>query len=418
MPSDFNMFVARIYFYGPYWLVAFLGLSLFAVNYCYCWAELMVFRENQLGYDTISDNSRWWLGLSLFIVSLLLKAWWVGSWLTTLAYTWIWYKEFRPPTPPSRKTIMQVDLRRMVIAPTGDAGLFNEGSIPRPCYRGCRFERNGESRPWLSDRAYHCGVLGQCLPLYDHFCPYIRVAVYLHTLKAYLNMTLFLILDALFTMTVSIVSMATSKHWDSIFIFAITVLVAGPVIMNVAGEGFTERLVMMVFKNEIYSEKGRSNVDGELHYLVFKVREHGPNGGWTVRLHKFRNNPWDLGLRENVRQALGPWWQWPLFWIQPERVTRYGKYAGWDLPFGKHVLQVRDAYLGLSSTTPGPDTPSAILVDGGIRRSIDIRSRRNPRSSNSSVHDSDSIVYRSTDIRSRRNPMSSNSSVPDTDSIV
>jgi hypothetical protein len=114
--------------------------------------------------------------------------------------TWVWSRKFKPPTAPSKKTIMQVDTRLLgiygdvvafhngmwpllrILKDTENANTYGEAPDPRVCPKGCRFEKkNGDpdgTHQWLSDRVYHCTNLGRCLPVYDHYCKYIRAAVY------------------------------------------------------------------------------------------------------------------------------------------------------------------------------------------------------------------------------------------------
>lgn len=59
-------------------------VSLFAVNYRYCWSELMVPHETMIGFHFTPSPLSWYLGLVVFIVSALFKVMWLGSWLMIL----------------------------------------------------------------------------------------------------------------------------------------------------------------------------------------------------------------------------------------------------------------------------------------------------------------------------------------------
>ncbi|KAI0394761.1 hypothetical protein F5Y17DRAFT_457673 [Xylariaceae sp. FL0594] len=136
----------------------------------------------------------------------------------------------------------------------------------------------------------------------------------------------------------------------------------------------------MAWRNEVNPEH-RMRKKGETPWcLAFKARTHGPDGEWVLRLQQFAPNPWNLRPRENMRQALGKWWQWPLFWIQPERVSRYGNYAGWDLPFSNQVLRTRDGYISTTSGTIERPTPAATRAAGQARRRHDRSSNISRRS--------------------------------------
>ncbi|KAI0473741.1 hypothetical protein GGR56DRAFT_696265 [Xylariaceae sp. FL0804] len=59
------------------------------------------------------------------------------------------------------------------------------------------------------------------------------------------------------------------------------------------------------------------------------------------------------------------WWQWPLFWIQPERVVRYGDYPGdRDLPFNREVLRVQSEIL--MDFGDGPRNSEAVAAFEGV----------------------------------------------------
>ncbi|KAI8633908.1 hypothetical protein F5Y19DRAFT_471166 [Xylariaceae sp. FL1651] len=378
---------------GPFWLIVYLGLAFFSINYCYCWAQLMVTRETEIGFDFQLAQSNWRTGLALFIISIVLKAMWFGAWIQMLAHTWIWSRKWKPPTSPSNKTIMQIDPGLL-----GYGELpFHELLTPRVCPKGCRFEKKGnpeETYSWLSDRAYHCTDLGRCLPVYDHYCKYLRAALYLHTQKAYINLNLWVLLDTLFTFVVSIVALA-SGHAPSVAPYIATVILAAMVIFAVARETLSDHFWRQTWRNITFAERHIRFKKGNPWCLAFKVRKHGSAGEWILRLRSFDSNPWDLGPRENLRHILGPWWQWPFFWIQPERVSRYGNYAGWDLPFGNEVLKQRDALIGFTGVTieePGPSTNQA-EVSARRRQNRSSASRRShARSSGGSATHAESTA--------------------------
>ncbi|PSR84263.1 hypothetical protein BD289DRAFT_482860 [Coniella lustricola] len=91
----------------------------------------------------------------------------------------------------------------------------NESGRPRFC-------RKDHSYP-LSDRTYHCSQIGKRallgpseavrvhLPVYDHYCTWLRVAVFLDTIKPYLLTMFYLVLDTLITLCSSLYFL-TLKH--------------------------------------------------------------------------------------------------------------------------------------------------------------------------------------------------------------
>ncbi|KAI0177418.1 hypothetical protein BJ166DRAFT_506912 [Pestalotiopsis sp. NC0098] len=56
-----------------------------------------------------------------------------------------------------------------------------------------------------SDRVYHDARSGRCLPVFDHFCEWLCIAVYLRTIKPYLYVLALLPVD-LFATSILIVA--------------------------------------------------------------------------------------------------------------------------------------------------------------------------------------------------------------------
>lgn len=103
------------------------------------------------------------------------------------------------------------------------------------------------------------------------------------------------------------------------------------------------------------------------------------NGETRLHINQFDGkHPWDLGTAENLRQVFGHWWQWPFFWWQPERVSRYGRYADRDLPYADWVTRYRTDFL------MPPLTHVTIDESGASSRHEQEPRRRQQRSSASS----------------------------------
>ncbi|KAI8629709.1 hypothetical protein F5Y19DRAFT_484619 [Xylariaceae sp. FL1651] len=355
---------------GPFWMVVYLVFALYSVNYYFCWATLMHLHDTQFGYSYDRSQRAWQIGLAIMIVSTIFKAMWFASWIFALVHTWYCSRTWKPSSS-SPKTIMQADPH------LGPQVQYFEGHRPRMCPKGCRWDRpDGSQSSDLTDRVYHCTTLHRCLPCYDHFCTFIRVAVYLHTLKSYINFCFWIALDSLFTLIISVIALCFG-HPASIAPYLATVLVVGIIIFLLGAQITRHQMSTLGMRNITWAESKIREKGGDPWFLAFKVRTHGTEGEWVLRLRSFDSNPWDLGTRENLRHTLGPWWQWPLFWIQPERVSRYGNYAGWDLPFENEVLEARNVLIGFTGVSTGDNGPSAIQVEGPARR-------RQNRSSNTS----------------------------------
>lgn len=66
----------------------------------------------------------------------------------------------------------------------------------------------------MPPRWYHTSDLGmeKCLPLYDHTCPWLGAAVYLHNLKAYVLAATLLPLHFLTTLVFSVFGLVENPH--------------------------------------------------------------------------------------------------------------------------------------------------------------------------------------------------------------
>ncbi|KAI1320984.1 hypothetical protein F5Y16DRAFT_405407 [Xylariaceae sp. FL0255] len=113
----------------------------------------------------------------------------------------------------------------------------------------------------------------------------------------------------------------------------------------------------------IHNSMNRLCYRNRLDYENMKVtlaRQNNVKGPWTLVFRNpvangvlfqeksFNTNPWDLGTRENLRQTLGnKRWQWPIFWIKPQRVKKYGRLCTCDLPFSEEVSDAQRQLYGL-----------------------------------------------------------------------
>ncbi|RYP71957.1 hypothetical protein DL769_004562 [Monosporascus sp. CRB-8-3] len=295
---------------SPFLMVFFLVLSSWANLYQLCWLRLINPSDKSFDLGLVFAGDRT-VGFPLLIMSTLLKATWFGAWVQILVITWFVDRKWKPPR--SSRNIMQLDASVWYDAMESSRGWwipYDEERRPRQCiHPACKAR--------LSDRVYHCTRLGRDLPLYDHYCTFLKAAVYLRTIKAYLSV----ILGAILAMLRGVPS------W------------------------------ILGFK---YDERGETR----LHLQRFEGR-----------------HPWDLGISENLHQVLGRhWWQWFFFWWQPERVSRYGKYAGRDLPYADWVIRYRtDLLMAPLVHVAIDDGPGASPSHGQAR--VHRRLQRSTRSS-------------------------------------
>lgn len=106
--------------------------------------------------------------VAIFVVFVLLKATWIGAWAYARRQA-ARYQEKRP----SAKRVMQIT----------DVDMINTltGLHVNPRFRTC-----GKCRSALGDRMWHSTRSGVHYPVYDHYCFWLRLPVFLHTIKPYL----------------------------------------------------------------------------------------------------------------------------------------------------------------------------------------------------------------------------------------
>ncbi len=196
---------------------------------------------------------------------------------------------------------------------------------PRYCPKGCDFR--------LSDRVYHCTDLDICLPVYDHFCPFLQCVVYLRTIKLYLFVLIFLPVDCLMSVALSIFALA--KFEEVVVPHVCMVMLGALMIIFVTYAWTYDKFWLLAGRNCTAPEKGNNR---EI-ILAFRYKNRETRRD-MLHLERFvGRHPWDLGTWENLHQVLGRhWWQWFLFWVLPERVARYGRFGVCDLPFADWVV--------------------------------------------------------------------------------
>ncbi|KAK7751436.1 hypothetical protein SLS62_006692 [Diatrype stigma] len=141
-----------------------------------------------------------------------------------------------------------------------------------------------------------------------------------------------------------------------------------------------DKFWMLACRNCVVAEQEKTLGVSRLWVLGYKYLE-----GAETRLHLagFQGkNPWDLGIEENLRQVLGRQvWQWFLFWVQPERVSRYGKYVDRDLPYAEFVIRHRTDFLMPPLTSVAVDDGSGTAASPTPVEAAYTSRRRQQRSS-------------------------------------
>ncbi|EMR63876.1 putative dhhc zinc finger domain-containing protein [Eutypa lata UCREL1] len=155
-------------------------------------------------------------------------------------------------------------------------------------------------RKKCGDRVYHDTAFGRCRPLFDHYCSFILVSVYLRTMKLYLFMLFFLPLDVIFTIVSSAFATSQSSGKSAAMFFA-PIITASFAIGFLAAVNALSQMYHLAWKNEVQNEYTNRNL--EPITLVFKVGVRHRRAILWWKQCKF--NPWDLGLKENLKQVFG-----------------------------------------------------------------------------------------------------------------
>ena len=86
--------------------------------------------------------------------------------------------------------------------------------------------------------------------MYDHFCDFIQVAVYLRTMKAYLFVLVFLPLDASFSIAISIYALIRNHRVD----IAVTAILAACLVIFTTVRFTYDMLWLLACKNIVSAE--------------------------------------------------------------------------------------------------------------------------------------------------------------------
>ncbi|CAJ2511360.1 Uu.00g069850.m01.CDS01 [Anthostomella pinea] len=257
--------------------------------------------------ETFGNALRWWMFELLKRVLYLLEfavlngtRLWVIAYAAMSLYAINYHLCWLSLMTPAETTSLQADEDIEEHGLRDSQGRLRWDVFYRP--RQCQ-KQNCDKKQ--SDRVFHCTRFRRDLPVYDQFCTYTGTFVYLRTIKPYLYMLFFLVVDALSTLSVCIVAMTKYSVW-SLAPFIGSVIVTAVV------------LVKYVF-------------------MMFMVKD--ADGIPYSQCHKFDENPWNLGVKRNLLQVFGrsPW-EWIFFFLQPERVHSYGNEEVSDLPFNDAVL--------------------------------------------------------------------------------
>ncbi|ROW01269.1 hypothetical protein VMCG_05851 [Cytospora schulzeri] len=218
-----------IFFLG---LIGYLLVSSWAIGYEFAYVKLWCQGSHDFWLAPSTSHASAKAGALTILVGL-------GLVRTELIVSWLAAQLRRPKSRLcGRRAVMQSDVHtKSGYSPDVPA---DRSGRPRFCKhvhtsRGC-FDGD---RP-LADRVYHCKDIGRkCdrdqkmrgvhLPLYDHFCHWIWVVVWLDTIKPYLLCLIFLALDAIIVIASSIAALGLTGRTDAV-LYAPTLVLASLVI--------------------------------------------------------------------------------------------------------------------------------------------------------------------------------------------
>lgn len=249
-------------------------------------------------------------GTFIMVLFVALKATWVGAWVFARRLD----SHYRERSPRG-KPIMQCSedsIQRM----------FSGQSVNHR-FRTCG--KCDSSLP-LGDRVYHCSEKNVHYPVYDHYCFWLHLTVFLHTIKPYLFLCAALTADALFVFGVSVYAAATTpstrQHVGAAFASFL-------VFMSLSYDTTFTQWYILAFRNCPGAEEIQESfpmirrLEGrELQIIDLPVPNKGPHSPWELR--------WSQNLRETLGDSV---WSWFFFWVIPGRVRRWEADSGEDSDF-------------------------------------------------------------------------------------
>ena len=249
-------------------MLLFLVFSSWVNLYKFCWVQLIK-PTRGLGLD-LGPSEQPLLGTTLLVIMVFLRFTWVGAWVQMLVITWFCDKRWRSPTDP--KNIMQIEPGDISRALDSDRGFwfpYEEGKF-RPCVRGIFFGQltHLDRRPrdctrsnacrfgnslGIADRVYHCSRFDRCLPLYDHYCPFLKCTVYLRTIKPYLFVLVFLPLDSLFSIALSCYALSYARVL--VVHLSLSIFLSAAAMIFVCVRWTQGKIRLLAFRNVVYPER-------------------------------------------------------------------------------------------------------------------------------------------------------------------
>lgn len=309
----------------PVLLALYVGFTTYAISVQLAWRSMIKPAEVVTGLGAVEVPSASAVGYFIIVLTVLIRLYWLGSWATGF---------FRCRFPrrvklPSLKSVMQSDKAFEEFWRASSV----HGPMPRP--RRCK---HCQFRVFLGDRVYHCQEWHRRgreahLPMYDHYCWWLRVNVYLDTIKSHVLTIVGLILDAITHLVLSVFALVTYRQGKLSLIWGGACASAALILVILTLLGALAQLRNLVIRNSLSPEASATSFK-----FAFRIPVRGQD---LYHFSDYIGNPWDLGLWRNLQEVLGPIWQWPNFWYRPKRVFNYGRYPGnrSDLPMSDEFRQ-------------------------------------------------------------------------------
>lgn len=319
----------------PYLMVGFLILTTYSVVWRFAVEGLILGRlygiQSPHFNDLYQPTGPIIAGVALVLLTTISKVMWVGAWAYALLITHCTQRHHNPVT--SLKRVMASDSEERKAVEDG-----HPASNIR--FRRCGRDFCLDRKPY-GDRVYHCSKTDCHYPIYDHYCHWLWVAVYLDTMKPYLCLIFWIAVDGIVCMAASIAAATLARTGLGLLHWIVAVCSGLQAIYMAVIVGITQ-FKWLAFRNVVPAELKERFNDWTMVRTVDTT--HGKRVQFVTLFRtqedkdlKWNFNPWYLSPSENFRQCLGESaWTWPFFWIQSRRVRQYGKSPTMesDLPLG------------------------------------------------------------------------------------
>ncbi|KAL8310994.1 hypothetical protein RB597_001823 [Gaeumannomyces tritici] len=322
--------------------LTYLAATAWTIGYRFAWLTMVYPPERRAFFGPRDNEKKKWAGIAILVMLGCLHLYTLGTWTAAIVRGNLPDRGRRRLDRAHRnKRIMQSSRRWKEEAGTR-VGLWALAYLdeslggrdrPRLCDRGnCP---TPELR--LGDRMYCAKTafwMRGHLPLYDHFCHWTFIPIWLDSIKPYLLLLASMVIDAAFCLCCCIISFALQESRDAIPL-GVCALASGFLVVYHGWYNVCMQWKYLGVNNSVHME--HSKYRHKHHFALVKSTPWGKE----LRYFIYDGNPWDLGSRTaNLRAALGASiWEWPLFWRQPERVEKYGRYGSEsDLPMSERFL--------------------------------------------------------------------------------